>query len=53
VQRLYAASQAGVKIRMIIRGMCSLVPGIPGISDNISIISIVDRYLEHPRVINS
>jgi polyphosphate kinase len=50
VQRLYAASQAGVKIRMIIRGMCSLVPGIPGISDNISIISIVDRYLEHPRV---
>ena len=50
VSRLYAASQAGVKIRMIIRGMCSLVPGLPGISDNIEIISIIDRYLEHPRV---
>ena len=50
VSRLYAASQAGVKIRMIIRGMCSLVPGLPGISDNIEVISIIDRYLEHPRV---
>lgn len=50
VSRLYAASQAGVKIRMIIRGMCSLVPAAPGISDNIEVISIVDRYLEHPRV---
>lgn len=40
-----------MKIKMIIRGMCSLVPGVEGISDNIQIISIVDRFLEHPRVI--
>ncbi|EIJ2376604.1 polyphosphate kinase 1 [Vibrio alginolyticus] len=51
VNKLYGASTAGVKINMIIRGMCSLVPGIEGISDNIRIISIVDRFLEHPRVV--
>jgi polyphosphate kinase len=51
INKLYGASAAGVKIRMIIRGMCSLVPGIKDISDNIEIISIVDRFLEHPRVI--
>jgi len=50
ITRLYEASQAGVKIRLIIRGMCSLLPGVKGISENIEAISIVDRFLEHPRV---
>lgn len=50
VQKLYDASAAGVRIRLIVRGMCSLVPGIKGVSDNIEAISIVDRFLEHPRV---
>ncbi|MDB2434519.1 polyphosphate kinase 1 [Luminiphilus sp.] len=48
--KLYEASQAGVEIRLVIRGMCSLLPGVSGISENIQAISIVDRYLEHPRV---
>ena len=48
--KLYEASQAGVQIRLIVRGMCSLKPGVAGVSDNIEAISIIDRYLEHPRV---
>ena len=51
VKKLYKASQAGVKIKLIIRGICTLVPGIQGLSDNIEGISIVDRFLEHARII--
>lgn len=50
ISHLYDASQAGVKIKLIIRGICSLIPGIKGFSENIEAISIIDRYLEHARV---
>lgn len=51
VNKLYAASQAGVKIDLLLRGNCSLVPGIKGMSENIKAVGIIDRYLEHSRIL--
>lgn len=50
VDKLYEASRAGVKIQMIVRGICCLVPGVKGMSENIEIVSIIDKFLEHTRL---